>query len=217
MAYLTDRSTPMPSQADTRERLVLTAASLWHSRSYADVGVSEICEQAGVKKGSFYHFFPSKSAVALAVLERRREQAVERVFRPALDRDASPLEKLVGLMEVHYEMQRAMQSDTGAVMGCPVGNLALELSTQDEEIRAECARLLGDWASTVEPLLAEAVEAGELPRIDVSRAAMAVVAYGEGILLLAKTRNDPELIRELGPGVRQLVAAFELDNHDAGN
>ena len=53
---------------------------------------------------------------------------------------------------------------------------------------------------------------GELPPIDVEQASMAVIAYGEGILLLAKTRNDPELIRDLGQGIRQLVTAFALDD-----
>jgi TetR/AcrR family transcriptional repressor of nem operon len=202
----------MAPPPDTRTRLVETAANLWHARSYSDVGVSEICEQAGVKKGSFYHFFPSKSAVALAVLETRREQAIEHVFTPAFDRDASPLERLAALIEVHYLHQSGLKAETGAVMGCPVGNLALELSTQDEEIRAACAKLLGDWASTIAPLLSEAVDMGELPPIDVEQASMAVIAYGEGILLLAKTRNDPELIRDLGQGIPQLITAFALDD-----
>lgn len=203
----------MTLPTDTRARLIETAANLWHSRSYADVGVSEICEAADVKKGSFYHFFPSKSAVALAVLDRRRDQAVEHVFAPAFARASSPLERLVALTEVHYELQAAMQAETGAVMGCPVGNLALELSTQDAEVRERCAELLADWAAVVEGLLADAVEAGELPPLDVARAGAAVVAYAEGILLLAKTRNDPTLIRDLGHGVKQLVAAFELESN----
>ena len=200
----------MSPDTATRERLVETAARLWHARSYADVGVSEICDEAGVKKGSFYHFFPSKSAVALAVLDRRSEQAQKYIFRPAFAEDASPIERLVGLIQIHHRMQSAMHAETGAVMGCPVGNLAIELSTQDEHVRERCAQLLEDWASQVEHLLAEAVEAGELPPIDTERAGLAVIAYAEGILLLAKTRNDPELIQQLGHGVKQLVGAFGI-------
>ena len=200
----------MGQDTTTRERLINTAATLWHARSYADVGVSEICEEAAVKKGSFYHFFPAKSALALAVLDRRAEQSREYIFGPAFEADGPPLERLIRLIGIHYQIQKGMHAEAGAVPGCPVGNLALELSTQDEELRARCVEVLDGWASLVEPLLAEAVAAGELPPIDVARASLAVVAYAEGILLLAKARNNPELIRELGPGVRQLAAAFEV-------
>ena len=41
-------------------KLIDSASELIHSRSYADVGVNELCEHAGVKKGSFYHFFPNR-------------------------------------------------------------------------------------------------------------------------------------------------------------
>jgi TetR/AcrR family transcriptional regulator, transcriptional repressor for nem operon len=54
----------MGRTSEARERLIGTAGDLWHRRSYTDVGVSEICETAGVQKGSFYHFFPSKQDLA---------------------------------------------------------------------------------------------------------------------------------------------------------
>jgi len=202
----------MPPPPDTKERLVASAARLWHAKSYADVGVSEICAEAGVKKGSFYHFFPSKSDVALAVLDARREQAIEYIFRPALSNESPPLARLTQLIEIQYELQKQIQADAGAVLGCPIGNLSLELSTQDERVRERCVELLEEWALQIEPLLEAAVQEGELPPIDVGRAAMAVTAYIEGILLLAKTRNDAEVIRDLAAGVHQLVVAFRCDN-----
>lgn len=200
----------MAARSDTRRRLVATAAQLWHAKSYGDVAVNEICEQAGVHKGTFYHYFPSKSDVAVAVLDARREQASTLVFGPVLEAEAaaSPLTRLEKLTEAQYLLQVGLQSDVGVVVGCPVGNLALELSTQDERVRERCVELFDEWISLIEPLLAEAVAVGEIPPIDVTRAAMAVVAYIEGVLLLAKTRNDIDLIPELAHGVRQLAAGF---------
>ena len=61
----------MGRHSDARERLIEAAGELWHTRSYADVGVSEICDHAGVQKGSFYHFFSSKRDLALAVIDER--------------------------------------------------------------------------------------------------------------------------------------------------
>ncbi|UCD12029.1 MAG: helix-turn-helix transcriptional regulator [Nitrospinaceae bacterium] len=44
--------------SDAKQRILDSARGLIYSRSYAGVGVQEICKHAGVKKGSFYHFFP---------------------------------------------------------------------------------------------------------------------------------------------------------------
>ena len=202
----------MSPPPNTKERLVASAARLWHAKSYTDVGVSEICEESGVRKGSFYHFFPSKSDVALAVLESRREQAIECLFRPVFGSELAPLERLTQLIEVQYRLQKQIQADGEAVLGCPIGNLALELSTQDECMRERCVELLQEWAVQIEPLLESAVQEGELPPIDAGRAAMAVTAYIEGILLLVKTRNDAKVIRDLTTGVTQLVVALRCDD-----
>src|SRR5262245_64796679 len=87
----------MGRTSDTRERLIESASELWHSRSYADVGVNEICEHAGARKGSFYHFFASKQDLALAVIDSFWSRAQTRFLDPALD-SARPLEKFARLV-----------------------------------------------------------------------------------------------------------------------
>ena len=60
----------MHEQAETRQRIIDTARELISARSYHAVGVAEICRQAGAQKGSFYHYFPSKRALALTALDQ---------------------------------------------------------------------------------------------------------------------------------------------------
>jgi TetR/AcrR family transcriptional repressor of nem operon len=60
----------MDKTRDTRQRIINAAQALIYQRSYNEVGVQEICDHAKVQKGSFYHFFPSKSDLALAVLDK---------------------------------------------------------------------------------------------------------------------------------------------------
>ena len=62
----------MIHEHDTRQRIIAGARDLIYSRSYAAVGVAEICQQAAVNKGSFYYFFPSKQALSLAVIDDLR-------------------------------------------------------------------------------------------------------------------------------------------------
>lgn len=74
--------------SDAKERLLEAMMELIWTGSYGGTSVDHICEHAGVKKGSFYYFFESKSALALAALdhswaEHRRE--LDAVFSPEVD------------------------------------------------------------------------------------------------------------------------------------
>ena len=204
---MTDRSTIIPrmvAQADTYDRILHAARELFHARSYADVGVAAICEQAKVKKGSFYHFFPSKQELTLAVLDtyfaEMKAGLLDQAFRPELP----PLARLQRLSELTYDFQAHIKQLTGHVAGCPFGNLASELATQDEAIRQKIDAIFTRLHSAFSATLQEAVAAGEIPALDVETTAKSMIAYFEGVMLLAKTRNDPELLRQLLPAMSQI-------------
>jgi len=195
----------MKPESDTRRRIIDSAADLFHARSYGEVGVAAICAHAGVTKGSFFHFFPSKRDLALAVMDRYREQFSEEIFARALDPRLPPLERLDRFVEVLHAFQKARAEAAGHMPGCPFGNLAMEQGTQDEILRRKVDGILRALAGHFETLVAEAVERGELDaRVDPAATAEAMMGYLEGIQLLAKARNDPEMIRRLGPVVRTI-------------
>ena len=81
----------MGRTSDARERLIHSAIELVHARSYADVGVNELCEHAGVKKGSFYHFFPSKRDLIVAALDDVAGWYDRDIFGPAFAPYLPPL------------------------------------------------------------------------------------------------------------------------------
>jgi TetR/AcrR family transcriptional repressor of nem operon len=188
----------MNTPIDTRQRLLNSARDLLHSRSYGHVGVKEICDMAGVQKGSFYHFFPSKQELTLAVLDEffliMKEDVFARAFRPEL----APMQRLAVLMENTYALQKTIKEQSGKTLGCPYGNIALELSTQDEPIRQRIASLFQQMEAALQTTLDEAVSKGEIAPCNTAATASAMFSYMEGLMLLAKTRNDPEVIRELG-------------------
>lgn len=196
----------MNARADTRQRILESARDLIYARSYADVGVASICERAGVKKGSFYHFFPSKRDLTLAVLEdyfmASKTALLDRAFAP----DIPPLERLQRLALMLYEHQKALFDASGHLLGCPFGNLAAELSTQDEPIRRKVAGIFLRVQAYLRQTLEEAQAQGELDGIDTQATAQAMFAYIEGVLLMAKTRNDPEVLRRLLPAVSRIRA-----------
>ena len=196
----------MGQASNAKEKLLGSALALMYARSYGDVGVQEICEHAGVKKGSFYHFFPSKRDLTLAAIDHQWTGVRQQLVKEVLAGTNSPLKRVERCLELFYKTQCGVKAQTGHVMGCPFGNLAIELSTQDEYIRKKIESIFQELAGYLERTLEDAVAVGEAPKQDVHTTAQALVAFIQGVLLLAKSQNDPEVIDRLGKGfVRSLA------------
>lgn len=194
----------MAGRTDTRKQIVEAASALFHARSYTAVGVSAVCEQAGVSKGSFFHFFESKRDLALAVIDAFQDRIGETVLTDAFSGGVAPLQRLERFVNALYAFQKAWAKQLGHVPGCPFGNIAMEQATQDEVLRQKvdgCLRAVADHLRTA---VADAVASGAIEEVDVDATAEAMLAYVEGVQLLAKTRNDPELIRQLGPAITSI-------------
>lgn len=197
----------MGRQSDARERLIRSAGELWHARSYGDVGVSEICEHAGVQKGSFYHFFASKRDLALAAIDDAWQRHGVGEMAPILTGPEPPLERLARLFEHGIARQLALKETTGTTVGCSFGNLVVEMATVDEVLRERLSRLFDDWAALLQRALDDAVAAGDLPEVDTGQAARAVLAFIEGLGVIIKAKNDPNAVADLAPLALRLVGA----------
>ncbi|MES9895485.1 MAG: TetR/AcrR family transcriptional regulator [Candidatus Thiodiazotropha endolucinida] len=189
---------------DTKERILATARDLFHGRSYADVGIKEICTLAKVQKGSFYHFFPSKRDLAMAVIDSMADDWAHGFVAEAFDEALPPLERLDYMVDAVYFWQKAAKNLEGRMPGCLFGNLALEISTRDEVIRARLNAVFNKASARFHQALEEAVENGEIRPLDTEATATAMLAYLEGVILLAKTRNDPDVVRSLGPAIKSI-------------
>lgn len=190
--------------SDARRRLLRAAMTLIFANSYASASVDHLCKQAGVGKSSFYHFFDSKHDLALATLDHYWGRFKERTLAPAFADDVPPLERIVRLFDLSYAWQSKVREASGHMLGCFLGNMTLEMATLDDAIRAKVDDIFKEWAVYFEQALREAMAVGAIPSADPSLAAQALLAYLEGVLLLAKGRNHPELITRLRSGVYHL-------------
>jgi len=195
----------MQATTDTQQRILDAASTLIFARSYADVGVADICRHAGVKKGSFYHFYPSKQALMLAVMDAQFINMKEKIIDKAFAEDLPPLARLERFAELAYQLQKQINNETGFVLGCLFGNLANELSTQDEPIRGQIQETFSKLQKLFSNVLQAAQQRGELPmELDTEATGKAMLAYFEGVLLMAKNQNNPEVIRQLMPVMTQM-------------
>ncbi|HET9463307.1 MAG TPA: TetR/AcrR family transcriptional regulator [Thiobacillus sp.] len=194
----------MTIATDTRSRIIAAAKPRFHSRSYANVGIQEICESAGVQKGSFYHFFPSKRDLVIAVIEEFADDWANGFVAEAFDPALPPMERIDYLIDAAYFWQKSIKQVHGRMLGCIFGNLTLEVSTQDDIVRAKLLAIFSRAKSRFQDTLDQAVASGVIAPLDTSRTAEAMLAYLEGVILLAKSQNDPELLYRLGPAIKTL-------------
>ena len=197
----------MGRHSDARERLIEAAGELWHTRSYADVGVSEICDDARVQKVSFYHFFSSKRELALAVIDDRWQRQGVSQMAPILTGPLPPLERLELFLERGLQEQLHLKESTGVTVGCSFGNMVVELGTVDEVLRDRLSQLFDDWAALLQRALDDAVAAGDLPEIDTGQAARGMLAFIEGLGVLIKAKDDPLAAADLLPLALRLAGA----------
>ena len=180
----------MGRTSDARERLIAAALELFGERAYSSVSVAEIATRAGVQKGSFYHFFPSKEALALAVIDEHWEWQREE-WQTILNSNGTALQHLRGIFDATAQLQIDGLRGTGSVGGCLFGKLALEISSVNEPMQKRLQEIFEEQVQMIRAELSSAVATGELSVADVPAAAKSIVAQLEGLVLFAKLFNDP--------------------------
>ncbi|MEM9041337.1 MAG: helix-turn-helix domain-containing protein [Actinomycetota bacterium] len=192
--------------SSTRERLLDAADVLMHERGYEAVGVAELCSAANAKKGSFYFFFDSKQALALEMLERSWHRTRTQIFEPAFgDPTLDAVQAIDRYGHLLADNLERLRERNDVVAGCRFGNFAIEMAPRDDTIRAAVSSILDEMVDLVaESIERSAVGAGG----DDSGAratAAAVIAQMEGLMVLAKARRDPSLLRGLGAVAGRLL------------
>jgi TetR/AcrR family transcriptional repressor of nem operon len=202
----------MGRPSDARQRLIAAARTVIFAHSYASVSVDDLCAAADVAKSSFYHFFSSKQALVLAAIEEQWVWFDKTVLTPSFAEHRPPLEQLWRFFDLTLERQQAQKQATGYMRGCPAGNLTLELSTEDDLIRFRVDQFFQQWLHYFEDMLRAAQQQGSVPEtLDVAVTAQALLAYFEGVMLLAKGRNDPALLLTLRGGALALMQGQTRD------
>ncbi len=169
----------------TRERILGTAFQLFHEQGYHATGIATILREAGLNPGSMYHAFPGKEALLLGVLEYALQILHPVVMQPVEARTSDPLERVFALMAQY----RTGMVQSSCRMGCPMGNLALEVSDSYPEARALIHQNFANWTAHVRRWLDEA---GDRLPASVDRDALArfVLTVMEGGLMQARAANS---------------------------
>lgn len=178
---------------------------IWES-SYGSVSVDDICRAADVKKGSFYHFFPSKSDLTVAAMEadwKAKLPELDAIFSPQLP----PLVRLDRYRDGVIRCQESKLATYGKICGCPMITLGAELSTQDEKIRLKAAEILQRYLRYLESAIRDAQSEGLVAEGNPREVASRVFSLFQGAMLQAKVLNDPGPLRDLKSNILRVLDA----------
>lgn len=185
--------------SDNRNKLMDAVLELIWTCSYGSTTIDQICDKAGVRKGSFYYYFDSKADLALAAIDAQWQTVraeLDSMFSPTV----GPLQRLKSYFDFGYRFQSQMKEKYGYVLGCPLFSLGAEVCTMEHALQRKIQEILGYKLKYLETAIRDAHAAGLIHAPDPAAKARMIHAYYEGLLTEARIQNNVEVLRELATG-----------------
>jgi TetR/AcrR family transcriptional regulator, transcriptional repressor for nem operon len=196
--------------SDAKERLMEAVRELIWTGSYGSTTIDQICEKAGVKKGSFYYFFDSKCELAceaLSVEWERRRKELDSIFSPTVP----PLERLKKYCDYGHCFQAEMRNKFGCVLGCPLFSLGAEVSTQEDKLQKKIQQILDQKRKYLESAIRDAHAAGLIDAPDAAQKARVLFAYYQGLQTHARIENSLDVLRDAVRGTFDLLGVKKTE------
>jgi TetR/AcrR family transcriptional repressor of nem operon len=193
----------------TRETILAAATRLIQIKGYKSTSLDDVLRESGIGKGSFYYYFKSKEELGFAILDDLVGAFVERTVEPCFaDRGGRPLDQVRCFLDLVVQAQRAHN----CVGGCPLGNLASELSDVHEGFRARLAQVFSAWRDRLTVAFREAQRRGDVgDDCRPEEVAQFLVASLEGAILMAKVTKDISVMEQCVVEMKRYLGGYERD------
>lgn len=168
----------------TQEKLLNAARILMLDKGYPATTVDEICEKAGVSKGSFYHAYSSKEELSLALLEWYHAGGSQQIFNGPFTDVADPGDRMLAFVDHVSASSQALWGN-----GCLLANLGMELANTHPRIRGQVASLFDRLQGRLAGIFAPAAQSGASGP-DGRQLAEEFLMMMEGAILLARVSQD---------------------------
>jgi TetR/AcrR family transcriptional repressor of nem operon len=183
----------------TRKRLLEAAFQQVYRYGFQSAGIDTILAATNVTKGALYYHFDSKEALGHAIVDEIIAKLVRDRWLLPLERskDRNPIDVLIGIVRSIPTRPKDVRG------GCPLVNLAQEMSPLDEQFRKRLEKLFRAWREGVATLLRKGQSQGTVRRdLNADEAASFLVAMVEGYEVLAKNAQD---VKVWEVGIKNIV------------
>ncbi len=187
------------ASATTRQRIVTATAELFRRQGYRGTGLKDITRAAGATTGSVYHFFPGGKAELARAVVVETGAAYQQLFELI----AGAAGSAAAAVGDFFDGAADVLAQSGYLDVCPIGAVAREVASTDDELRAATAQVFDGWTKAA----AARLRADGIDTRTARELALVVVALLEGGFTLARAHHDAALLRRLGRQARALVDA----------
>jgi TetR/AcrR family transcriptional repressor of nem operon len=171
----------------TRQKLIKTGAKAMLAKSYHAVGIQEILSEVDVPKGSFYHYFESKEAFGVAIIEYYGEELAHAIREKLLDSKHSPRERMVA----YFLAIRDYYATNGCGRGCLVAKLATEVADHSLQMREVLKKEFDKWTKLFATCIKEGQMVGEIAAdYDAESLAEFLYTAWEGVLIRMQVNHE---------------------------
>ncbi|MFP3887823.1 TetR/AcrR family transcriptional regulator [Priestia filamentosa] len=175
-----------------KQEIISISREVIYSKGYQATSINDILSAANIGKGQFYHYFSSKYDLGLAVVEDLVKEWDQQIIVDILQSSLEPVDKL------NKMLNHTIDFHTDNKSGCPMGNLAIEMSEHDETFRLKIKYFFERWIEAVELILDEMIKKEQLDStVNVKESAQAMLAMIEGGILLTKNQQDTGFLKNV--------------------
>ncbi|MCC5834868.1 MAG: TetR/AcrR family transcriptional regulator [Opitutales bacterium] len=201
MSLRSKKSTP-----PTREKLLDATIRLMRQQGYTATTVDQICAEAAVTKGAFFHYFKTKELIAEAAIGKWCQNRVAGYMADMGMPEDDPLVRLNRLIDGLIE---SVQQPPDGLIVCLLGMVSQEMAGNNERMRATCSGSLQGWTGLVAQLLQQAKDLHP-PKVDFDpqQIAWMLNSLWQGSLLVGKTCDDPKLVAHNFNHIRNYITSL---------
>jgi TetR/AcrR family transcriptional repressor of nem operon len=191
----------------TREAILEAANRLIHVHGYNHTSLDDVLRESGVGKGNFYYHFKSKEDLGYAILDQIIASFLARTLEPCF---SDPARGALAQIRCFLDRVLETQRESNCVGGCPLGNLAAELSDVHEGFRARLASVFAAWRERLTlALRAEQLRGAVDAACRPEAVADFLVASLEGAILLTKLTKDITVMEQCVAEMKRYLSMFE--------
>ena len=184
----------------TQHKIIEKAERLLWMRGYEGTSLNEVVNKAGVSKGAFFHYYPNKQAISQDVIDKYAQEQLIGPLEQHLSSASSVKNGLFGWVGEIFETYK----DHEFKGGCLLGNMALEMSDQNEAARERIKQHFLDLENMLVSHLKPLMDEGKL-LIEPRQFARLLIASIQGVTLMAKAHKDHNRASREFQSVAQLI------------
>lgn len=192
---------------NTRQSLLKAAFEEIYQQGFRNASLDNILRRTGVTKGALYHHFPNKTALGYAVVDEVIVPHAEKKWTRLRDDSTNPVDALIDI-----GINDPFPSEHDTLLGCPINNLAQEMSGLDEGFRERLNNFLTLWRDSIDSALQRGQRDGTVRGdVDTSEAAIFIVAAFEGAYGVAKCAGSTEILQTCLNGLVSYVESLRAN------